>query len=299
MENTTNKGLLHGAAAYFLWGIFPIYWKLLKAAHPLEILCHRILWSLLFVAVILLMLRRREWLTVARQRRTLLLFAGSSLLLAINWLTFIYAVNSGFIVEASLGYFINPLFNVLLGFIFLRERLRPAQTAAVGLAGLGVLWLTMRYGAFPWLAMALAVTFGLYGLLRKIAPLGSLEGLCLETLILAFPALIGIAVLQRSGHALFLHRFSPTLLLFFAGPVTAVPLILFSSSARRISLTALGLLQYIAPTLQFLVGVWIYREPFSLQRFIGFAVIWTALALYMIESYRHARALTLSPAPIE
>lgn len=286
-----SKGTLFGGIAYFLWGIFPIYWKLLKPVQPLEILFHRIVWSLVFVAGVLLLVKRWSWLSLIRSRPSIILiFAGSGVLLALNWLTFIWAVNSGFIVEASLGYFINPLFNVLLGFLVLRERLRRWQVVAVGIAALGVAWLTVSYGAFPWIALTLAVSFGFYGLLRKIAPLGSMEGLLLETLVLLVPALCGMIILQRRGSAAFFYGDAmTTLLLIFSGAVTAVPLILFSSSARQISLTALGLLQYIAPTLQFLVGVMIYHEPFSTARLIGFCIIWGALAIYILEglSYSH------------
>ena len=290
-----NKGTLFGGSAYFLWGIFPIYWKWLKTVQPMEILLHRIVWSLVFVTVVLMLVKRWSWLKLIRSRPSIILiFAGTGVILALNWLTFIWAVNSGYIVEASLGYFINPLLNVLLGFLLLKERLRPWQVVAVGIAALGVAWLTVNYGAFPWIALTLAVSFGFYGLLRKIAPLGSMEGLFLETLFLLVPALFGMLILQARGSAAFFHgEAMTTLLLIFSGAVTAVPLILFSSSARQISLTALGLLQYIAPTLQFLIGVIIYHEPFSTARLIGFCIIWGALAVYILEgvSYSHRSAV--------
>ncbi len=291
-----NRGILYGIVAYLMWGVFPIYWKFLKTVPPLEILCHRIVWSTVFTALLLLLMRRWNWLRQLRPR-VILWFVLSAMILAINWLVFIYAVNGGAIVEASLGYFINPLFNVLLGFLLLKERLRPVQTASIAVAASGVAWLTLHYGSFPWIALSLAVTFGVYGLLRKTAPLGSLEGLFVETLILAPAAVAGILFFQRQPHAVFLHQTTETILLWAAGAVTAVPLLLFSSSARRISLTALGLLQYIAPTLQFLIGVLIYGEPFDSSRFIGFAVVWTALALYLAEGFYHARQPVSSPDP--
>lgn len=285
-----KKGTIYGGIAYFLWGIFPVYWKLLKSVHPLEILCHRIVWSLLFVASILFIVKRWSWLKQLKTRPSiLLLFTVTAVILALNWLTFIWAVNSGFIVEASLGYFINPLLNVLLGFIFLRERLRFWQVIAVGIAAIGVAWLTFHYGAFPWIALTLAVSFGFYGLLRKIAPLGAMEGLFLETLVLFIPAVCVMLFFQTHGSAFLNSGFKTTLLLIGAGAITAVPLILFSSAARQISYSALGLLQYIAPTLQFMVGVLLYHESFNTTRFIGFCIIWGALAVYVLEGNLYSR----------
>jgi chloramphenicol-sensitive protein RarD len=286
-----KKGTIYGGIAYFLWGIFPVYWKLLKSVQPLEILCHRIVWSLFFVSSILFIIKRWSWLKQIKARPSiLLLFMLTAAILALNWLTFIWAVNNGFIVEASLGYFINPLLNVLLGFVLLKERLRFWQVIAVTIAALGVAWLTFHYGAFPWIALTLAVTFGFYGLLRKIAPLGAMEGLFLETLILLIPALCVMLFFQTHGSAAFLNSgLKTSLLLFASGAVTAVPLILFSSSARQISLTALGLLQYIAPTLQFMVGVLLYHETFNTTRFIGFCIIWGALAVYILEGILYSR----------
>ena len=288
-----NKGILYGLAAYFLWGIFPIYWKLLQAVAPLEILFHRMLWSLVFVAIILTIRKQWSWLQLLRQKPKIIwIFVLTAALLSINWFTYIWAVSNGFIVEASLGYFINPLLNVALGVIFLKERLRWAQFLAILLAIAGVVYLTVNYGAVPKIALILAFCFSFYSLLRKTAPLGSLEGLSVETTIFFVPALIAILCLERTGQAAFLHGGPATsVLLIFAGAVTASPLLLFSAAARRITLIALGILQYLAPTLQFLIGVLVYGEPFSRTRFIGFCLIWIALAIYTIESLVYFRRL--------
>lgn len=282
-----KKGIILGIIAYLLWGVFPIYWKLIKSVPAQEILCHRVAWSFVFVVIILIVTRKWHWLRQIRHNpKIVLTFFLSAGLLAINWLTYIWAVNSGYIVEASLGYFINPLIKVMLGVIFLREQLRLGQWGAIAIAVLGVLYLTVNYGVFPWIALTLAITFGLYGLLRKTAVLGSLEGLFIETFILFTPAFITLLIFDFQGSASFLHAGElVSLLLIFSGVVTALPLLLFSSAARRITLTALGLLLYIAPTLQFLIGIFIYHEPFSPSRLIGFCIIWFALLLYTIEGF--------------
>lgn len=282
---------MHGFGAYVLWGLLPVYWKLLGHVLPLEVLVHRMLWSLVFVLIILAMRRQWGWIKVIRQRpRYALIFLVTALLISFNWLTYIWAVNNDFILEASLGYFINPLINVVLGVIFLKERLRPAQTAAILLAGSGVVYLTLNYGAFPWIALILAFSFGFYGLARKIAPLGSIEGLATETAILLLPALGVMLYFERSGQAAFLHSSASTSgLLILSGAITAVPLLLFSASARCITLVALGILQYIAPTLQFLIGIAVYGEPFNRTRFFGFCIIWMALAIFTIESIVQSR----------
>lgn len=281
-----QKGLLYGLIAYFLWGILPIYWKLLQHVLPLEILFHRMLWSFLFIAFILTLRNHWQWFSLVRRTpRLAAVFAVTAMLISLNWLTYIWAVNNGFIIEASLGYFINPLFNVVLGILFLKERLRLAQTIAILFATFGVLYLTFSYGAFPWIALILAFSFGVYGLLRKIAPLGSLEGLSIETGFLLLPALAAVVYLARSGQAAFGQSgLANSLLLVFSGAVTTIPLWLFAAAARRLTLVALGLLQYIAPTLQFLIGVFLYGEPFNRARFVGFCIIWAALCIYTTES---------------
>jgi chloramphenicol-sensitive protein RarD len=280
-----NKGIPAAVVTYTLWGVFPVYWKWLQAVPELEILGHRAIWALL-VAVLLLATRKQwTWLRRATHNpKTLITFVGSALLLGCNWFTYIWAVNSGHIVDASLGYFVNPLVSVLLGVLFLGERIRSWQAVAIALAAAGVILLTLAYGTFPWIGLALASTFGLYGLLRKTAPLGSLEGLLLEMTILSLPALAYLAYLEVDGTASFGHAGAVTsILLASAGAVTAFPLLTFAYAARRVTLATLGILQYIAPTFQFLLGVLVYREPFTAARLLGFAVIWLALCIYSAE----------------
>jgi chloramphenicol-sensitive protein RarD len=280
-----NKGTLYAIGAYGLWGIFPIYWKLIQTVPALEIIGHRILWTFVFLALVLTLMK--DWTNLKsaiRERKMILTFCLSALLLGINWLVYVWGVNAGFIVETSLGYFINPLVNVLLGVVFLREKLRPGQWLPVGLAFLGVLYLTISYGALPWIGLTLAFSFGTYGFIKKTAPLGSLHGLTLETGLMCLLALPYLAFLESSGQAAFGHQ-TPltTSLLLLAGVATGVPLLLFGAAARRIQLSALGFIQYIAPTLQFLIGVLVYGEDFTQDRMIGFSLIWLALLIYSLE----------------
>ncbi len=286
-----NKGILYAASAYIIWGLLPLFWKSLHGVPALEILAHRMAWSLLIVLLLVAYRRQWAWLRVAFQEpRTLLRFLATALLLSVNWFVYIWAVNAGHIVETSLGYFITPLVNVLLGTLFLGERLRFWQGAAIALALSGVLYLTISYGALPWIALTLAGSFGFYGLLRKTAPLNSLEGLTVETLLLFVPAFGYLLFLGASGKGAFGHAGASTsFLLASAGAATALPLLLFASGARRITLTTLGLLQYIAPTMSFMIGILIYHEPLSQARLIGFAFIWVALLLYTAEGVRHSR----------
>ena len=287
-----HTGIASAAAAYVIWGLFPLYFRQLAMVPPMEILVHRVLWSVLFVLLLLGLRRQWAWIaTVARQPRVLGAFAASALLLSVNWLVYIWAVNNGHVVDASLGYFITPLVNVLLGYTVLHERPRRAQWVAVGLAAAGVVWLTWQVGALPWIALVLATTFGAYGLLRKIAVLGPLEGLALETLLLTPPALLAMALWWGPGSAS-LPPADPgvSLWLIGIGPVTAIPLLLFAAGARSISLTTLGVLQYLGPTIQFGLGVWYFREPFDPARLVGFGLIWAALALYSADGFRTARA---------
>lgn len=280
-----NAGILYAATAYAIWGIFPLYFKALQHVAPVEILMHRVVWSLAFIVALLTWRWQWAWLgDVLRRPKVLAGFAASALLLSSNWFIYIWAVNNGRVVDASLGYFINPLFNVLLGSLLLSERLRPVQWSAVALAACGVAWLTWQGGGLPWIALALAATFGLYGLLRKTAALGALDGLALETLLL-FPLAAGyLVLLTQTGRSDFMTASAGTQwLLVAAGPITAIPLLLFASGARRIPLSLLGLLQYIGPTLQLLLGVWLYQEPFGGARLAGFALIWSALAVYSLE----------------
>lgn len=280
-----NAGMLYAATAYALWGVFPLYFKALQEIAPFEILVHRMVWSLAFLAIVLAVRRHWGWLaSTLRQPKVLAGFAVSALLLSSNWFIYIWAVNNGRVVDASLGYFINPLFNVLLGSILLHERLRAVQWTAVALAACGVAWLTWQGGSLPWIALLLAATFALYGLLRKTATLGTLEGLALETLLLFPLAAVYLVLLTLEGHNSFTTASTGTQwLLAASGPITAIPLLLFAAGARRIPLSLLGLLQYIGPTLQLLLGVWLYHEPFGGMRLAGFALIWSALAVYSLE----------------
>jgi len=294
-----NRGVLYGIAAYLMWGFFPIYLKALQVVPSLQIMLHRVVWSFLFV--MLLVLLRREWPRFRdslRKPRVLLTYTLTAVLLSVNWLIYIYGINSNQVVETSLGYFINPLLSVALGVVFLRERLRPMQWFPVGLAALGVLYLTLQYGSLPWLALALAFSFGMYGLIKKIAPLGSLHGLSLETGIIFIPAFLYLLYAESQGNGSFAHLgWNVTLLLAFAGVVTALPLLLFGLAARSIPLTLLGILQYIAPTVQFLLGIFLYQEPFTVTRLIGFAIIWLALIIFTVEEMYERRKRIVS-APV-
>jgi chloramphenicol-sensitive protein RarD len=286
-----HTGILSAALAFFLWGLFPLYFHALQAVPPLQILAHRMLWSLLFLLIVLAIRRQWAWLAIVRQPRVLASFVASAFLLSANWLVYIWSVNNGHVIEASLGYFITPLVNIMFGFVLLKERLRPGQWGAVGIATLGVAWLTWQTGTVPWIALALAASFGAYGLMRKTAALGALEGLTLETMVLFPLAAAYVAWLSWHGQNAFITTPSDStrLLLIAAGPLTAIPLLLFAAGARKIPLSVLGLLQYLAPTLQFLLGVWVFHEAFSRERLVGFAVIWAALVLYAAEGLIHAK----------
>jgi chloramphenicol-sensitive protein RarD len=248
-------------------------------------------WSLLFVAGLLALQRDREWLRqVLHQRKTLLVYTLAAVLLSGNWFIYIWAVNAGYIVETSLGYFINPLVNVLMGVIFLKEKLRRAQAGAALLAGMGVLYLTFDYGRLPWIALALAFSFATYGLLKKTAPLNATRSFTLETMVMFLPAAAYLALQDVNGTGAFGHQgWLVTLLLVLAGPVTSIPLILFGIAARRIPLSMIGFLQYLAPTLQFMIGVFIFHESFPSSRLLGFGLIWAALLIYSLDSVLKGR----------
>lgn len=285
--NNTQKGLLYGFTAYTLWGLLTIFWKSLAHVPALETLSHRIVWSLIFLAVLLTGRKQWAWLNANwRNWRLLFTFFGAGCLLSINWGTYIWAVNSDFIVEASLGYFINPLVNVLLGVIIFKERLRLGQGIAIGFATAGVLYLTFSYGQLPWIGLTLAFSFGLYGVLKKRATLQALESMFLEVTILFLPALGYLLYLEATGVGQFGHaNLMTNLLIPMTALATVLPLVAFAAAAPRIPLSTLGILQYMAPTLQFLIGVLIYNEAFTQARLIGFSLIWTALFIYSIEGY--------------
>lgn len=286
-----RRGVGYAAVAYFIWGLLPAYWKLLQSLGPLEILAHRILWSFLFLMGLILV--RREWGVVrgaVSRPRTVGLYAAAAVLLGMNWGVYIWAVNAAHIVETSLGYYINPLVSVVLAVVFLHERLRRIQWLAVGIAAIGVAQLTWAYGRPPWIALILASSFGLYGLVKKLAPLGALPGLVLETATLLPLAAVYLGWAERTGTGAFGHAGGRvTALLVLAGLMTSLPLLLFARAAREVSLSTLGLLQYIAPTCALVLGVAVYGESFPPGRAFGFALIWGALALYWAEGAWTAR----------
>jgi chloramphenicol-sensitive protein RarD len=284
--------------AFTIWGFFPVYFRLQPRIFPPDVLANRIVWALLLVASVLTWQRRWSWLGPAlRSRRVMTSFVASALLLSANWMTYIWAVANGHVVEASLGYFITPLVNVGLGFGLLGERPRRAQWIALALAAAGVVWLTISAGRLPWIGLVLGLSFGAYGLLRKVASLGALEGLTLETMILAPAAIVAMAWWWGSSATSFpAPELSTNVWLVGLGPATTLPLLLFALAARKLSLTTLGLVQYLSPTIQFLLGIWLFHEPFSATRLAGFALIWLALALYSVDGWRR-RGLGVAPEP--
>lgn len=292
-----NKGILYSVTVYVLWGFFPIYWKLLSHVPALQLLGHRIAWSFLMLLGVIFITKQWNEFRATLNARMFRIYLTAALLIGVNWLTYVWAVNAGFIVETSLGYFINPLLSVLMGVLFLGERLRPMQGIPVALAAIGVAYLTFAYGQLPWIALLLAFTFGFYGLVKKLAPLGSLFGLTLETGILFAPALVYLGIVESNNTAAFLHSgITSDLLMIGAGLVTTIPLLMFASAAKQIPLTMIGLLQYIAPTIQFLIGVLIYKETFDQSRLIGFSIVWLALVIFWVESYL-AKRMPLQPIP--
>ena len=292
-----RSGMAAGVGAYLLWGLFPLYWPLLEPAGPIEILAHRIAWSLVFLAGVLALTSGFRWVrTLGRRRAWLLALAAA--LITINWGTFIYGVNSERVVETSLGYFINPLVTVALAVIFLRERLRTDQKLAVAIAALAVAILALDYGRPPYIALTLAFSFGFYGLVKKRIGLEGAPSLAVETALLALPALAYIVWIELDGRGtLFSEGAGHVALLAGGGVATAIPLILFGAAAIRVPLTTLGLLQYLGPILQFLIGVLIYSEPMPATRLAGFALVWVALAVFSVGAVRSARAARLAVAP--
>jgi len=292
-----NKGILYGIGAYVFWGFFPIYWKLLHHVPAIQLIGHRIIWSFLLLIVVILFTKQWTDFRKTVNAKVLRLYTLAALLIGVNWFLYVWAVNANFIVETSLGYFINPLLSVLMGVIFFKERLRFAQWIPVLLAAIGVTYLTFVYGRLPYIALSLALSFGLYGLVKKLSPLGSLYGLTIETGILFIPAFGYLIFMQVNNTAAFLNTgITSDLLMIGAGLVTTVPLLMFASAARSIPLWVVGLLQYIAPTLQFLIGVFIYKEPFSHNQLIGFGIVWAALLVFLVENYL-ANRTPVEPIP--
>ena len=284
-----RRGFLLGVAAYAIWGLFPLYWPLLEPAGAVEILAHRVFWSLAVVVGLVFATRRVDRLrAVLRSPRTRSILTGAAVVIAINWGTYIWAVNNDHVVEASLGSFINPLVTVLIGVVVLRERLRRAQWVALGLAAVAVLALTVEYGHPPWVALILAFSFGTYGLAKKKANVGAVESLTFETMVLGPVAVAYIGWLLFAGTSNFGHHgVGHALLLAATGVVTVIPLLCFGGAATRVSLTTIGLLQYITPTVQFILGVTVFAEPMPAMRWVGFVLIWVALALFTGEALRH------------
>ncbi len=292
--------MLHAVAASILWGLFPLYFKLLKEISSFDIVVHRLFWSCVFLVGVLAWRRQWRWVAeVARRPRVVAGFLLSALLLSGNWTLYVWAVNAGRIVDTSLGYFMSPLMSVFIGYLLLKERMRPLQWVAVLLALGAVLWLTVANGSLPWISLLIALTFAFYGLLRKTAHLGALEGLSLETLLMLPLVLMVLVFDSLHDSNAFTHASTTAqILLALSGPVTAVPLLLFAHGARRIPLSMLGLMQYISPTIQLLTGVLLYDEPFTGHRAIGFCVIWVALAVYSAEGlWRFVRARSESAQP--
>ena len=280
-----KRGIVYAFIVYFIWGLSPIFWKLIQDVPSPQIVGHRVIWS--FFMVLLVVWAGKDWWALVGtllDPRTVSIYLLAAVLLALNWLVYIWAVNSGYIVDASLGYFINPLVSVLLGVVFLKEKLRLWQWVSVGLAGLGVLYLALSYGTAPWIGLTLAFSFGFYGFIRKTTRLRSLDGFTLETGFMFLPALGYLLYQGSNGAGAFLGgSVSQTILLILTGVFTAVPLVLFGAAAQRIKLSTLGFIQYMAPIMQFLIGVLVYGEVFTRERLIGFGVIWIALLVFSVE----------------
>jgi chloramphenicol-sensitive protein RarD len=293
--NKEKLGLVYGFAAYGLWGLFPLYWPLLEEAGPFEIVSHRALWTLIFCAVILGFTNSfRSTFALLRTKGVALRLFLAAILVSINWVVFIWAVNHGHVVETSLGYYINPIFMIAFGVILLKERMRKLQWVAASIAFIGVLVLAIDYGRLPWVALALAVSWGSYGLVKKQLGLNALQGLAIETAISSVPFLLYILYIGQKGTGHFGDGVSITLLLIGAGAVTAIPLLFFNGAATRLPLTTMGLLQYITPSLLFAIGVWVKHEEMSLARWGGFFIIWIALITLGIDLVKSGRAVNNS-----
>ena len=290
-------GLVYGVSAYVLWGMFPLYWPLLEPANPLEIVSHRAVWTMVFCLIVLYATKalKSTLATFKRPKVAVKLFT-TTILISINWLVYIWATNNGHVVEASLGYYINPLIVIAFGVILLKEKMRPLQWTAVSIASIGVLVLTIDYGRLPWVALGLALSWGGYGLMKKQLGLGALEGLAIETLIAFIPYCGYLVFIGAKGEGQFGHGVGLTILLISAGAITAIPLLLFNGSTTRLPFTTIGLLQYITPTIQFSIGVWIRHEAMPTARWVGFIFIWLALTTLAIDLLRSGRAVNNSIA---
>ena len=296
MKNS-KAGLIFGVSAYVLWGLFPLYWPLLEPAGAFEIVGHRAVWSLVFCVIALTLTKaiKPAIATMKRPRVFIKLFAATALI-SINWIVYIWATNNGHVVEASLGYYINPIIIIAIGVLLLKEKMRKLQWASVSIAAFGVLVLTIDYGRLPWIALALALSWGTYGFIKKQLGLGALEGLGIETAISAPFYLAYLAWIGSQGDGHFTYQPGLTLLLIGSGVVTAVPLLLFNGAGNRLPYTIIGLLQFITPTLQFSIGVWVRHEEMSQARWAGFLIIWTALVVLATDLVRSSRTIDDSVA---
>jgi chloramphenicol-sensitive protein RarD len=293
-----KKGIMHAISAYIIWGLFPLYWRQLEGISALQLIGHRIVWSFAFLLLLILATRNvgTLWLTI--NRSILQTYAWAALLISLNWFTYVWAVTNGHTVEASLGYYMNPLLSVLLGVLVIRERLRVFQWVPIGLAAFAVIYLTFALGSLPWIALILASTFGIYGLVKKTAPLNPLFGLTLETGVLFIPAVIYLTACDRMGVGAFLHESHlRNWMMVGAGLITAIPLLLFAGAATSIPLSTIGILQYVTPTLQFLIGVCIFRESFTHSHLLGFSIIWLALIVFWIEGIYSRKFCTGTTLP--
>ncbi len=290
-DRTDPIGTLYALAAFLIWGLSPLYWKALRQVPAFEIVMHRMIWSFLFFIPLILVQRRLgEFKAILKDHITVGILLGTTVLVGFNWFLFIWAINNNHVLQTSLGYYINPLVNVFLGLLFLKERLRPLQVVAVVLAGMGVTYQTLSLGVFPWVALGLAFSFGFYGLVRKVAPVGALMGLSVETLLLSIPALVYIIYLNRTGNGAILQLgWQTDLLLIGSASVTALPLLLFTRGARRLNFTTVGFLQYVAPSCTFLLAVFLYHEPLRWIQIVTFVLIWIALLIYSIDLLMFSR----------
>ena len=292
-----SLGLIFGVGSYVLWGLFPLYWPLLQPANPLEIVSHRAVWTLVFCLIVLALSKQlHSTIAIVKKPKIMAGLFLTTILVSINWLTYIWATNNGHVVEAALGYYINPLIIIAFGVLLLREKMRPLQWLAVGIAAVGVTILTIDYGRLPWVAISLALSWGTYGLVKKKLDLGALNGLAIETLISLIPYAGYLIYLGNQGTGQFGQKPGLTILLISAGAVTAIPLLLFNGSTTRLPYSTIGLLQYITPTIQFSIGVWVRHEDMPAARWIGFVVIWLALLALATDLVRSSRAVDNSVA---
>ena len=285
-------GLIYGVSAYVLWGLFPLYWPLLQPANPLEIVSHRAVWTMVFCIVVLAVTHAlKSTLATFKRPKVALKLLTTTILISINWLVYIWATNNNHVVEASLGYYINPLIIIAFGVVLLKEKMRRLQWAAVSIATVGVIILTVDYGRLPWIALALALSWGTYGLVKKQLGLGALEGLAIETMIAFIPYCAYLIFIGAKGDGQFGHGVGLTALLVSAGAVTAIPLLLFNGSTNRLPYSTIGLLQYITPTIQFSIGVWVNHEAMPTARWVGFIFIWVALMTLAGDLVKSSRSV--------